>query len=117
MGIYKADDELGNQSPRNGYDTIYDSHTYSDYLFNKRPKSVSAKRFVVFLSIDLMAIFTICGIIDKLTTTKEIIALFVAIAYLVVRLVIIIVKLFSFYGKNHESIKKGWRSIKDLFKE
>lgn len=117
MGINKADDDLGRESPVNGYDSIYRSHTYRDYLLNKRPKNVSAKRFVVFLSCDILAVFTLLGIIDKLTTTKEIIVLIVVIGYAVVRLAISIVKFFAFVGRNREGIKNGIKTIRELFNE
>lgn len=108
---------LGSEPPFNGHDDVFGPPNWRYHLVNKKPKSVSAKRIVVFLSIDLIAFFAIAGIVDNLTTTKEIIALIVAIAYLVVRLAIGVVKLFAFVGRNREGIIKGWRSIKDLFKE
>lgn len=117
MGTYKADDELGHKSPRNGYDSLYDSHTYRDYILDKRPRHVSAKRFVVFLSVDLVALFILIGIIDNLSSAKEIIALIVAIFWLTARAVIIALKAVNFWGNNSESIKKGLRSLRDMFKE
>lgn len=109
--------EPGQEPPPNGNSYFHRPAHWSHSIINKRPKAVSAKKIVVFLSIDIMAFFAIAGIVDKLTTTKEVIALFVAIAYLVVRLAIGVVKLFAFVGRNKEGIQKGWKSIKDLFKE
>ena len=117
MGINQADDELGHQPPANGYDDFFGPPNWSYYILNKRPSGVSAKRTVIFVSIDLLALFVLMGIIDNLTTTKEVIALIVAIGYLVVRLAIGIVKLLAFVGRNREGIKKGIRSLKELFKE
>jgi len=117
MGINKTDDELGHKSPLNGYDDVYGPPNWRYYLLNSRPKDVSAKRFVVFLSADVLTLFVLGGIIDKLTTTKEIIALIVAICYLIVRLAIGIVKLFAFVGRNHEGITKGLKTMKDIFNE
>jgi len=117
MGINKADDDMGHQSPLNGYDSIYSAHTVRDYLFNKRPANVSAKRFVIFFSVDIIMLFVTCGIIDKLTTGKEFIALFVAIAWLVIRVIMGAFKVFVFVGRNRDSIKKGIKSIKELFHE
>lgn len=117
MGINKTPDELGHQPPPNGYDDFYGANMWSDHLVNKRPKNVSAKRFVVFLSLDLLTLFTLMGIIDRLTTTKEIIVLCVAVLYVIVRLAIGIAKFFAFVGRNRDGIKKGLRTIKELFHE
>lgn len=117
MGISKADDEPGHQSPANGYDSIYNTHTYRDYIFNKRPKNVNTKRNVVLLTVDVISLFIIMGIIKRLTDAKEIIALIVGIWYLGARSVIITVKIMSFVGKYAESIKKGFGFFKDIFKE
>lgn len=117
MGINKTNDEFDRYKSTNGHDPIYDSPNWRYYILNKRPANVSAKRVVMFFSFDVIAIWAILGIIDKLTTTKEIVVLFVGIAYVVVRLAIGIVKLFSFVGRNHEGIRKGIRSIRELFNE
>ena len=117
MGNYKPPDGRGDKSSTNGYDSIYNSHTYRDYVINKRPYQFKAKGFVVFLSIDIIGLFIILGFIKTLSDAKEIIALIVAMWWIGARAIIITVKILSFYGKNSESIRKGIKAIRDLFKE
>lgn len=117
MGINKTPDGLGHQSSENGYDSIHKSHTYRDYIFTKRPQNAKTKRLVVFLSIDIIALFIVLGIVDRLSDAKELIALIVGIWYLAARAIIIWVKILDFMGKNHDSIKNGWQVIKAAFKK
>lgn len=117
MGINKTPDELGHQSSQNGYDSIYKSNTYRDYIFNKRPTNTKTKRLVIFLSIDLIALFIVLGIIKRLSDAKEIVALIVGVWYLAARAIIIWIKILDFMGKNHDNIKSGWQVIKAAFKK
>lgn len=117
MGDNRSFHEPGQEPPVNGHDNLYGSYHWSDYIITKRPQNVLAKRAIVFLSVDVVALFIVCGIIKNLSNAKEVIALIVAIWWLGARAIIVTVKIVSFWGKNSDSIKKGIRSLKQLFKE
>lgn len=115
MGISKTDDELGREPSKNGSDPIYYPPNWRYSIINERPKNVRTKKAVVLFSIDIIGLFILIGIVKKMTDAKEIIALIVAIWWVGGRAVIITVKVMSFMGKNSESIKKGIKTLKELF--
>jgi hypothetical protein len=108
---------LGQEPPLNGHDDLYGPRSWRDSIINKKPTHVSAKRFVVMFSIDVVALFVMLRILNDLSDVREIVVLGVSIMYLTGRAVIIWVKFLNFYGKNAGSIAKGWKAFKDMFKE
>lgn len=117
MGINKTPDELGRESSANGHDSFYGPSNWRDSIVNKRPANARAKRTIVLLTVDVVALYLVLGILKNLTDIKEVIALFVGILYLTGRAVIIWVKFLNFYGRHESAISKGWKALKEMFKE
>lgn len=117
MGSNITTDEFSGQSSDNGHDPIYYPANWRDSVVTGRPKALLSKRSMIFLSIDVMAILYLIGIIDKLNTWKEITILLAGVLYLLARMTMTVMKLFVFASKNSDSLKKGWKSIKDIINE
>jgi hypothetical protein len=117
MGTNDSFHGVGQEQPTNGHDDIYGPASWRDYILNKRPKNVRAKRAVVLFSVDIIMLGILIGIIKTLTESKELLAFIVSIAWVAGRTVIIAFKILSFWGKHSESIQRGIRAIKEMFKE
>jgi hypothetical protein len=118
MGNNKPVNNFGDQSSNNGHELFYDSTTYRNSLVNQRPKRLITKGTVIFFSLDIAAItISFIGILHLLSDIKIALLLLASFCYLVGRAVIIWGKVFAFWGKHSESIRKGWKSFKEMFNE
>lgn len=111
MGNYKTNDEMGHQSPLNGYDNVYSPNNWRDSVVYKRFKRFPSTKDMILFSMDLISMFVLLGIIDKLNTAQEVIVWLVGVLYILTRLGLYVFKFLSFCGRNSDWIKRGWKEL------
>lgn len=109
-------DDWEKRSSNNGYDVLYNSQTYKDYVMKRRRPLISSNT-VMFFSLDIVGAVVFLGIVQQLGGWAKILLSAVPILYMTFRFIMFALKSLVWLGRNKKGLKDGIDAAKDIFND